>query len=198
LQHVAAILLAAGGSSRMGSPKQLLTYQGQTLLRRAAETAIAAKCDPVVVVIGAEAERMRQELVGLSVHIAVNSGWERGIGSSIRVGVQSVLDCSPAVSSTFILLCDQPFVTAATLQRLRDAQLREKRPVCVSTYHNTIGPPVLARQDTFPQLLTLPDSVGAKALWLGDPNAVSKVDCEEAAIDLDTPEDYQRIIVARE
>src|SRR3984957_901398 len=113
---IAAILLAAGGSVRMGRRKQLLTYQGRTLLRRAAEAAVEAGCSPIVVVLGCEAERMAPELSDLPVIASVNIDWERGIGSSIKHGAARLLTLSPRVDAALILLSDQPLVNAQTLR----------------------------------------------------------------------------------
>src|SRR5580692_2476743 len=109
--RVALILLAAGPSTRLGQPKQLLPFRGRSLLRHAAETALASSCRPVVVVLGASAERMKSELTDLPVMIAVNSGWESGMGSSIRAGLEALTNGKNAdagVGAVVIMVCDQP------------------------------------------------------------------------------------------
>src|SRR5688572_11780814 len=107
---VGVILLAAGASSRMGSPKQLLRYRGQTLIRRAAEAAIASICDRVAVVIGSNASQMRRELDDLPVSVVENQNWQTGMSSSIRAGLDDLRQYDP--DGVLIMLCDQPFVTA--------------------------------------------------------------------------------------
>jgi molybdenum cofactor cytidylyltransferase len=92
------------------------------------------------------------------------------------------------------MLCDQPLVTPATLQRLIDAHAATGKPVCVSAYDETLGPPVLVAAPLFPQLLNLPDDRGAKQLWTTQPDRVAHVTNPEAATDLDTPADYAQIV----
>src|SRR5437868_1282596 len=104
---IGLLLLAAGASSRMGAPKQLLRYEGRTLLRRAAETALASVCRPVVVVLGAHAPQLQPELIGLPLRIVVNTHWEQGMGSSLRVGMETLLQEPKAeIEAVVIMLCD--------------------------------------------------------------------------------------------
>ena len=194
MRGIGAIILAAGGSTRMGRPKQLLQFKGQSLLRRATSVAIDAGCDPVVVVVGNDSPMMLAELDGLSVHAIENSDWPRGIGTSIRSGVRELLSLRPATTASFIHLCDQPLVTPATFAKLFDARTDSGKPVCVCTYADTIGPPVLVDRTLFPALLELPDHAGAKKIWTDHPQNVCTVTCPEAALDMDTPEDLQKII----
>lgn len=108
---VAAVVLAAGGSTRMGQPKQLLTFGGRTLLRRTAEVALGAGGDPVFVVLGAGAEQVASELDGLNVTAVVNGEWAAGPGTSVRAGI-AALERLPGVEAAVFLLCDQPLVGA--------------------------------------------------------------------------------------
>src|SRR5688572_28967076 len=107
------IVLAAGGSSRMGSPKQLLRYRGQSLILRAAHTGVQSTCDRVVVVIGREAQQMRDELKDLAVSVTENRNWQDGMGASIRAGMEEIV--KDDLDAVVLMLCDQPFVTADTL-----------------------------------------------------------------------------------
>ena len=193
MPSIAAILLAAGGSTRLGRRKQLLAWQGRSLLRQAAEAAVEAGCSPTVVVLGCEAERMVPELAGLPVIASVNIDWRRGIGTSIKHGAARLLALSPMVDATLILLSDQPLVNAQTLRRLIDEYTRSAKSICVSAYANTIGPPVVVGRPGFPQLLALPDSQGAKAIWSKCPLAIARYQCDEAAMDVDTPGDYAKL-----
>src|ERR1700722_15860828 len=128
LPPIALILLAAGSSTRMGRPKQLLLYKNQSLLRRAAEQALKAGCDPVIVVLGSSAEQMKPELTNLPVQIIENPHWPQGMGTSIRAGLQTLLP-SPSTRgegkgegssppAVIITLCDQPLIDAAALTQL--------------------------------------------------------------------------------
>jgi molybdenum cofactor cytidylyltransferase len=122
----AAVILAAGGSTRMGQPKALLPVGGVSLLRRA--VAAAAGCDPVVVVLGAVADRVRPELDGLAVTAVENPDWDQGPGTSIRVGLGAAGDADAAV----LLACNQPLVDAAHICQLITAYRTGRRPMAAS------------------------------------------------------------------
>jgi len=109
---IGAVVLAAGGSSRLGAPKQLLEFRGETLVRRAAKAALESVCDRVVVVVGSH--EMRYEIDDLPVSVVENKNWQSGISSSIRAGLEQISSQDGVV----ITLCDQPFMTAAVLNEL--------------------------------------------------------------------------------
>lgn len=117
---VAVIVLAAGASTRLGAgrSKQLLRYQGRTLLRHSVEQALASSCRPVIVVLGAEVERCQRELAGLDVHVTINPAWADGMGSSIRAGMTALTAAAPGARAVVLTLCDQPLVGAAFIDRL--------------------------------------------------------------------------------
>jgi molybdenum cofactor cytidylyltransferase len=97
-------------------------------------------------------------------------------------------------SAAVIMLCDQPMVTAAVLGRLLSEFAQGGRAVVAAGYEETLGPPVVVGSEFFPALLALPDDRGAKAIWLGRPEIVHRVACPEAGMDVDTPEDYARLL----
>jgi molybdenum cofactor cytidylyltransferase len=189
---IGVIVLAAGGSTRMGRPKQLLELAGQSLLRRAARSAIDSGCVPVIVVLGCEADAMAGELGDLPASMVVNSGWQRGIGSSIRTGVDWLVKNSPGTEGVVIMLCDQPLIDSQVIRRLIDAHRASGKVIAVSEYSGTSGPPVLVSGSSFRRLLTLPDGQGAKVLWADRQEEVCFVACEEGALDLDTSAEYDR------
>lgn len=187
---VAAILLAAGGSSRMGRPKQLLTIGGQSLLARTVGTAESVGCDPILVVLGRDTDRCRAH-IGRRAMAVQNDAWESGMGSSLRAGAKAL----PAgTRAAMILLCDQPWVSADTLHRLMEAFHKTRPAACVAAYAETLGPPVIVNEATLRRLHYWPDTQGAKALWTGGEINVTTVACPEAAADIDTPDDYARAV----
>jgi molybdenum cofactor cytidylyltransferase len=194
---VGIVLLAAGGSTRMGRPKQLLAFGGRSLVRRAAEAAIESGCGPVVVVLGACADQVRGEVAGLGIEVVFNEGWERGIGTSIRRGIRALIGHTKPPSAAVIMLCDQPMVTAAVLGRLLREYEKGDSAVVAAGYEETLGPPVVVGAEFFTALLSLPDDRGAKGIWLGHPERVQRVECPEAGMDVDTPEDYARLVQGR-
>ena len=189
--NIGVILLAAGGSTRLGSPKQLLIYQGRTLLRHAAETALATGCRPVVAVLGAGAERLRAELAGLDVRLVDNPGWTRGMGTSVRLGM-AALDAD--TTGVLLMLCDQPLVTAENLSTLVTAfRQNPETKIVAAAYHDTVGVPVLFSRAYFDELHALPDDAGAKPILQRHRGAVFPVPLPEAAVDIDTREQYERL-----
>jgi molybdenum cofactor cytidylyltransferase len=191
MNNIALVLLAAGGSTRMGTPKQLLPYQGKPLIRRAAETALASGCDPVVVVLGSRVEETRAALEGLDVVIVENTEWEQGMGTSIRAGISGVeiLGCEGAV----LALADQPLVSAEILRRLIEEHEETGRPIIASEYSETVGVPAFFTREFFPKLKSLLPTEGCKAVILANLDQSIRIACPEAETDIDTPEDYQSI-----
>src|ERR1035438_3469407 len=112
----ASILLAAGSSSRLGKPKQLLHFDGETLLRRTARLAIEADCSPNIVVLGAFADELKPQLDGLDTKILVNENWAEGMGSSMALAVNWLLQQPTAPAAILILVCDQPNLPSALQQ----------------------------------------------------------------------------------
>lgn len=191
---VGLILLAAGASVRMGEPKQLLSFQGQTLLRRAAETALASACRPVVVVLGAHSARLQPELNGLDLHVVANAHWKHGVGSSIRAGVTALLSTPhPEVEAVVLMLCDQPLLTAAHLNALIAAYEVNGSALIASEYAQTLGAPALFPRALFPQLLQLQGTVGAHQLILSQRASTVPLPFPEGELDLDTPDDVARL-----
>lgn len=190
----AVILLAAGSSSRLGQPKQLLSYQGRTLLRRAAETAVTAAAGaPVIVVTGAQHELLLPELASLPVVVARCPTWEQGMGASIQAGV-AALDALPPLSSVTVMLCDQPFVTPALLAKLRETHVRTGRPIVASVYAETRGVPVYFAAEALPLLRALPAGAGAGQLLRQHAALVATVPFPLGAVDVDTPEQYAALL----
>ncbi len=187
---IAMILLAAGGSARMGTAKQLLIYRNQTFLRHAAEQAIATGCSPVIVVLGSQAPRMKAELLDLKVQTIENPIWQRGIGTSIRAGLSQL----PADTQAVILgLCDQPLLGADGLRLLLDAYRDTGRPIIAARYADTVGVPAFFTRRFFPALAALPDDAGAKQLLQTHAADVLPVPLDPAATDIDSPEDFHRL-----
>jgi molybdenum cofactor cytidylyltransferase len=185
---IAAIILAAGASTRMGTPKQLLLYQGRSLLSRITETAIAAHCSPVFVVLGAYSAQIRCEIKDLPVQVVENPEWQTGMGSSI----QALIKTSPLVEAAILLLCDQPFVSAPTIHQLQSVYRSTNNPIIASAYQNTIGVPALFDSTLFLELTGLTQAEGAKKVIQRHINSVVTVEFPQGAIDLDTPSDYQQ------
>ncbi len=194
MSSLGIIVLAAGASRRLGTPKQLLLYGGKSLLRCAAETALASSCQPVVVVLGAYRQSLASELEGLPVRIVENREWEQGMGSSIRVGMEALLTKPAAeLEAVLLMLCDQPQVSAQTLNRLLDAHRSTDHPIVASEYGQTLGVPALFSRALFPELARLTGAEGAKQIIQRHRDQAIGVPCPEGLVDIDTPDDYARL-----
>lgn len=191
--QIGIVLLAAGGSTRMGRPKQLLTYRGHSLLRHAAEVAIASPCRPICVVLGAHVERLLPELHRLPVLVAKNTAWETGMGSSIRLGLETVMAAAGPIEAVVLMLCDQPWVSSDTIGRILQAHRASGRPIVASTYGEGEGVPALFGRAFFPELLSLRGPGGAKQIIQRHRHEVASVAVPEGAVDLDTPQEYARL-----
>lgn len=204
MRNVGAVVLAAGGSSRLGRPKQLLMFRGETLVRRAVRAAAEAGCDPVIVVVGGIKDAIQSEVdirdsrissssaPGKTTQAMVveNAEWRNGVGTSIRRGVEHL---PGFVDAAVLLTCDQPFVDAGVIRRLISTQEKTGKPIVASAYANTLGVPAIFDRSCFAALLTLRDDSGAKTLMTTRPNDVAAVGFEQGAIDIDTPEDFERL-----
>jgi len=191
MSHIGLVILAAGGSMRLGTPKQLLSYQGQSLLRRAAETALASVCRPVVVVLGAQAARLREELAGLDVVTMENGDWEQGMGTSLRVGLDALLTGDADVEGVVVCLCDQPLLAVDVIDALVTAYQQTGQPIAASEYGGTVGVPALFSRALFPELRELKE--GAKPLLRRLRALVVSVPFPGGVLDIDTPSDYERL-----
>lgn len=194
--NVGAVILAAGSSSRMGSPKQALQFEGKSLLRRTALAAIQAACDPVVVVTGAYEELCRRELDQLDVREAFNPEWETGMASSVRAGIGGLVGFEPDVAAAVLLLCDQPHVTSEVISSLIAAHQDTGRPVIASEYGGSFGVPALFSRKLFAELTGLEGMSGAKEIIKRHVAEAHFLPFPEGEVDVDTPHDFSSLVSA--
>jgi molybdenum cofactor cytidylyltransferase len=190
---VAAVVLAAGGSTRFGEPKQFVLFHGETFIRRIVRAAIESDCAPVVVVAAEDSVQITSELTQFTVTIAMNPDWQRGLGSSIVVGIRHAMNLAADLDAALLLTCDQPFVTAAVLTQMIQFRLTSRKPIIASVYAETIGIPALFDRSCFPDLLRLKGDSGAKGIILARPHDVASFDFPGGAIDIDTAADYKKL-----
>jgi CTP:molybdopterin cytidylyltransferase MocA len=191
--RIGIVILAAGGSARLGEPKQLLPLEGRTLLRRTAEAALASGCKPVAVVVGAGAERMRAELAGLPVRIVANDQWSEGLSTSVRAGLAAL---EGEVEAIVFVPCDQPALDAVMLKRLVTAHEKSGKPIVVSGYGEAWGAPMLVARRFWDELKTLQGDRGAQPVAYRHAGEVECVPFPEGACDIDTREDYEALLKA--
>jgi molybdenum cofactor cytidylyltransferase len=189
--RVGSVLLAAGGSERLGHPKQLVRIHGQTLLRRAAEAAVQSNASPVVVVLGSSIEQMVPELADLPVSICENTRWNDGMGSSIAAGVEALLRAEPTVDGLVLMVCDQPMMGVETINWLIHAWTAPDE-IVASAYEGTVGVPALFGSGYFDRLRRLSGKTGARQILLEPGAMIKQVPFEGGSLDIDTPEDLRR------
>jgi molybdenum cofactor cytidylyltransferase len=190
-ETTAAVILAAGPSRRMSEPKQLLKLAGQSLLRRAASTALSSSCKPVIVVLGAHADEFKRELNHLDVLIEENPVWMNGIGASVRCGIEAARRRN--VDSAVLMLCDQPLVTWQLIDQLVATHRRTGAAIVACEYADTVGVPALFSRAVFDELTSMGGNTGAKQVITRNADRVVRVPFPPAALDIDTPEDFARL-----
>lgn len=192
--RIGAILLAAGASERLGAPKQLVRFQSETLVRRTAKFALAAS-SRVVVTLGARVEIVRSEIKDLPVEIVENKDWKLGMSGSIRAGLKRLLADAEEPEAVIVMVCDQPFADEKLLEKIVEKFTETDAPVVACAYQNTLGVPALFHRNLFPELLALDtEDAGAKRLIVKYESQAAIVPFPEGAFDVDTPEDYEKLI----
>jgi molybdenum cofactor cytidylyltransferase len=192
--RVGAVILAAGGSTRMGEAKQLLRLGESTVLGQTLENVRRAGVDEIVLVLGSSAEAIRQQLPispeGLK--LVVNRAYERGMASSLREGL-SALD--PQIDAALIVLADQPFILPETLNRIVDRHRRSNAQIVIPLYKGFRGNPVLLDRSVFPEVMALDGDMGCRAIFGSHLEGIVKVEVEDVGIllDIDNKDDYERL-----
>src|SRR5579864_103420 len=193
---IAAVILAAGESRRMGTPKPLLTFSGRILLRHVIEQARASACQQIIVVLGARADDVAAAVRDPGVRIVVNERYREGMGTSLGAGIAAL---PPECEAAVVLLGDQPRIDAAVIDALIDVHRRTGKPLVASRYGGVAGAPTLIGRALFPEARGLQGDAGGRRLIRQHPDLVAEVPLPEAAaVDLDTPEDFARLKAAVE
>ncbi|HDQ72392.1 MAG TPA: HAD-IIA family hydrolase [Chloroflexi bacterium] len=192
MEKIAAIILAAGASTRFGEPKQLLDWHGVPLLRHVTETALQADLDPVIVVLGSHAEAVRQALGTHGIQTAMNWRWEAGMSTSVQVGLAAL---PPDTSAALFLQCDQPLVTADLLRTLAKRFRKTGAPIVHPVYAGRRGTPTLFARRLFPELAEVSGDRGGRDLISRYAKEVTTIEVAHADVlsDIDTRADYERL-----
>jgi molybdenum cofactor cytidylyltransferase len=186
---IGTILLAAGSSSRMGHSKQLLDIDGQPLLRRTVTTALAANPDNLIVVLGSNFEEHQKVINDLPLNIIHNENWKKGMGNSLKTGLNKLLEQNSNIEAVIILVCDQPLLTAHHIIKLIETFSKSSSAIIATGYSDTTGVPALFDKSYFQELLKLPDDHGAKSIIQNFSGVVESVAFPNGVFDLDTPDD---------
>jgi molybdenum cofactor cytidylyltransferase len=192
---VAAIILAAGKSTRMGEAKQLLRLGESTVLGQIVENVRCSAVDEIVLVLGSSAEAIRRQLPPSlleGVKVVINPAYEQGMASSLQAGL-SALD--PQIEAALIVLADQPFVRPETLNQLGHEHRRSKAQIVIPSYHGLRGNPVLLDRSVFAEVMALEGDIGCRAIFGSHTERTVKIEVEDEGIllDIDNHEDYERL-----
>lgn len=189
---IAVLILAAGASTRMGSPKQLLPWGNTTLLGNAIRQFknLHVHC---FVVLGANNKEISNRLSGLDVSVIINKNWEDGIGRSISYGLKEILS-KDSFSHILIALGDQPLIGSQQIQVLIDQSELYANKIIANQYSSGFGVPAIFPNQYFEELIKLTGDAGAKKLLMHFQNNVVGVDSDIELIDVDTPEEYNSLI----
>lgn len=188
---VAGLVLAAGAGRRLGGPKALLRADGVALVERAVAAARDGGCDPVLVVLGAQADRVRSEVSLDGATVVVNRAWGSGMGSSLKVGLAALAGTD--AHAVLVMLVDMPGITAAAVRRI--VALPYQSALVCASYQGRRGHPMLLGRDHWPGIVTLATAdVGARPYLLAHRDEIQEVACGDVAddSDVDTPEDAAR------
>jgi molybdenum cofactor cytidylyltransferase len=189
--RVSAVVLAAGMSKRMGSVKQLLRLGDKTLLETVLDNLRASQVDEIVVVLGGSAQLIQQQIKLDDTRVVVNDDYQKGMGTSLRVGVSAI---DPSSDAALIVLADQPFVRPGTMDRLIDSYQAQRHPVVIPVYKGHRGNPALLERSLFPEMMALPGDMGFRAILGRHIGKILKVPVDDVGvlIDVDTEADLQR------
>lgn len=192
------IVLAAGSSSRLGAPKQLLSYNDKNLLDYVIQEAKKAADGIVVVILGGNYQQIAGNINTPGITVIYNPDWEEGISSSIRTGLAGLKKENKDPDGVILAVCDQPFITAGLFKALITKARSTGKSIVASAYSGTLGTPVLFTPVHFSDLENLKGKEGAKILLEKYRENVASVPFKNGEIDIDTPEDYHKLINSRE
>jgi len=190
----AIIILAAGRSARLGSPKQLLCYQGKNLLQHTIDIAHESRTGPILVVLGSNIDEIKTKLDKNFLEIIENQDWESGMASSIICGINALLKLYPDTEASILMVCDQPFVNVQLLHQLIKKYEESGKSIVASNYENTNGTPALFHKKHFHELSALKGDFGAKYMIKKYDESLHAIPFDKGSIDIDTIEDYKNLL----
>ncbi len=188
---IGVIILAAGASSRLGHPKQLVEFKGKTLLQHIIDVVESLDFDSRILVLGAKADDIKKRINSRNFRVVYNENWEEGMGTSISKGISEPLKLQDDLDHMLILLSDQPFVDKEKIKKLIKVHLESDKPATFSEYAGEVGVPAIFSKELFSELQNLKKDQGAKKLILNDKIKFQTVKFEAGNFDVDTAEDVE-------
>lgn len=189
-----AIILAAGASRRLGTPKQLVPFRGEPLLTHTVRAVRGGGAGPVLVVLGANAEQIAAAVDLSAVHAVANPQWQQGISTSIQAGLEALLQEYPLTQAVMLLVCDQPSLTGKHLRSLIDAYAAGSSEVIVAShYAGVAGIPAIFPASQFEKLHSLTGDTGARQLLRSTQFPMITIPFECGELDIDTSDDLKHL-----
>jgi len=193
LNGIGIIILAAGASTRLGEPKQNLSFRGKNLLNHAITVAKETDYTPIIIITGAHTLET-DDISDPEVYVVQNPDWQKGIAASISLGISYLQEKEPKISGVILMVCDQPYVTSTILHQLITERIKTNKPIIACSYQDTLGTPVLYDKKYFEALSNLKGDEGAKKIILKNLEEVASITFDLGSIDIDTEEDYQQLL----
>lgn len=191
-KNTGIIILSAGNSSRLGKPKQILEYQGATLIEMAVKAALGVQCGPVYLILGAYQDQISKQIENLPVQILNNPDWEKGMGTSISLGIEAILK-ETDINQVIIMLSDQPFVDSHLLDQLIGKKQASSKGMIACSYQDTVGVPALFGSEYFLRLKQLEGHEGAKKILKAHPEDIGIISFDKGGVDIDTLKDFEAL-----
>jgi len=193
IMNCCAIILAAGQSSRLGKPKQLLKFQNKTLLQHAIDTAKSSAVQSVILVLASSSDIILSKIDISGIHVTKNDDWQTGMASTISCGIQALQNLDITIDAAILMVCDQPFVTPDLLNSLIEKQKATGKPIITSQYGDTMGTPALFKKQFFSRLMDLKGDAGAKKIMMQNSDLLATISFPQGSIDIDTLDDYEAL-----
>lgn len=191
--NIGVVILAAGDSTRLGRPKQLVQFKGKALLQHAIDQVVQLEVGPSVVVLGGNKDQISSRIDPKGLQVVLNSDWQHGIASSMQVGFEQILSNERKIDHIMFVLSDQPFLEVSQLKRLVKTHLSGNRMATYSEYDGVLGVPAIFSQAAFPFLKTLKGDQGAKKLTTMKGFEFETEPFEKGLFDIDTEEDVAKL-----
>jgi molybdenum cofactor cytidylyltransferase len=195
IKKIGVVILAAGGSSRLGQPKQLLLFKDKPLLQNTIEQSQEAfTFTSNVLVLGAYGPAIQESIDPGNFQVVMNEDWVVGMAGSIRKGLECSLEIDPELDHILVLLSDQPFVTSQLIRELIETHMKKGKEITACRYEDTVGAPAIFSRRLFKELSLLEGDHGARVLIRKYPEKLTVVPFELGSVDVDKPEDYSKLL----
>ncbi len=192
-KNIEVLIMAAGASRRLGQPKQLLKFKGETLIRKIIKEAHIANIGNITVITGHDRESIESEIADLNINIYYNKEWEEGLGASIRNGVKYILGNNLQTNAILLTMVDQPHVNAEHFKKLKNAYESGRSMIIASAYSGTFGVPILIDSFYFNMLSNLKGDVGGKKIFVNYLKNVVEIPFAKGKIDIDEQKDLKSL-----